>query len=103
MQHYRATASARSKTPTGPATSIPAGLPTLDEMLASSGTEITAHHIAALGTCYELARAELARRPRSAAPLAVALGRAREVWARLRWEDRVNALAAGAARQDAAV
>lgn len=78
------------------APTVPSGLPSLDEMLAGSQTEITAVHVAALGTVYELARAELARRPRSAQQLAPALGRAREIWARLRWEQRVNALAAGA-------
>lgn len=78
------------------APNVPTGLPSLDEMLAGSQTEITAVHVAALGTVYELARAELARRPRSAHQLAPALGRTREVWARLRWESRVNALAAGA-------
>jgi hypothetical protein len=78
------------------APNVPSGLPSLDEMLAGSQTEITAVHIAAIGTVYELARAELARRQRSAHQLAPALGRTREVWARLRWEQRVNALAAGA-------
>lgn len=78
------------------APNVPSGLPSLDEMLAGSQTEITAVHIAAIGTVYELARAEMIRRPRSAQHLAPALGRAREIWARLRWEQRVNALAAGA-------
>ena len=74
------------------APNVPSGVPSLDEMLAGSQTEITAMHVAAFGTVYELARAELARRPRSAQQLASAFGRAREVWARLRWESRVAAL-----------
>lgn len=77
-------------------TTPPAGVPTFEEMQGASRQEVTATHVAALGTVYELARGELARRPRSAPQLVTALGRVREVWALLRWEQRVASLAAGA-------